>query len=188
MQKIKRKGLLEIYNNVCESWKEEITKLVLFQTTDEIEVSDDLIDKAFDEANNSQKEMLNKYFKCIENDISNIKDFKDILKISDKKLKDVLIYESPKNKQEVKINALCKIMLISEVLNNGWKIDWSNHNQYKYYPYFKNYGSGLVFDGYYYHGSYCVSGVAFYKNSDLATFAGKTFLKEYNEFNTGIII
>lgn len=187
MQKIKRKDLLEIYNNVCDSWKEEITKLVLFQTTDEIEVSNDLIEKAFNKADVSQKKILKKYFELPENNLEKIKSFKDILKISGKKLSEVVPFNKPKGENQVKINALAKIMLIEEVLNEGWKPDWKDPNQYKYYPYFIFNNTGLVFYDYGCHSCLYGSVVAFYKNRDIVNFVGNTFIKEYEEFITGII-
>lgn len=188
-QKIKRKDLLEIYNNVCDDWKEEITKLVLFQTTANIEVNNELIERAYNEADSSQKKLLEKFFKFKEKvNLKNIKSFDDILKISNKKLSEVLIFEKPKTEREVKLNAHSKLLLIEKVLNDNFKVDWLNHNQYKYYPYFKNSGVGLVFYVCGCIGCGCRSEVVCYKTRELGEFAGKTFLKEYNEFNTGIIV
>jgi len=188
-QTVKRKDLLEIYNNVCQSWKEEITKLVLFQTTDDIEVGDEIIKRAYSEADSTQKKMLNKYFKIKEEiNLKNIKSFDDILKLVNLKEENILIFKNPSNKNEVKINAYNKLLLIVTVLNEGWEPDFSNHNQNKYYPYFKASSGELVFSGYHYCSSYCLGEAVFYKDSNLAKLAGTVFIKEYNEFLLGIIV
>ena len=190
-QTVKRKDLLEIYNNVCQSWKEEITKLVLSQTTDDIEVGDEIIKRAYSEADSTQKKMLNKYFKIKEGiNLKNIKSFDDILKLANLKEENILIFKNPSNKNEVKINAYNKLLLIVTVLNEGWEPDFSNHSQSKYYPYFMAGSGGLVYSGYasYFYLSHCIGEAVFYKDSNLAKLAGTVFIKEYNEFLLGIIV
>lgn len=188
-QKIKRKDLLVLYNTVCDSWKEEITKLVLFQTTNDIEIEEELIIRAYNDANSNQKELLNKYFK-IKNKINtkNIKSFDDILKLANINKKDCLIFKNPSNKNEIKINAYNKLLIISNVLNEGWETDFTNSSQYKFYPYFKVSDGGLVYYDCSYYFSGCVAEAVFYKSSDIAKFAGTIFINEYNEFLSGIIV
>ena len=43
-----------------------------------------------------------------------------------------------------------KLMIVYKAINNGWKPDWSNYSQYKYYPWFEVLSSGFGFSG-----SYC---------------------------------
>lgn len=50
--------------------------------------------------------------------------------------------------------AYYKLVIIYLAINNGWKPDWSNWNQYKYFPWFQVLSSGFgfvdslfVFDG-----------------------------------------
>ena len=40
-----------------------------------------------------------------------------------------------------------KIIVIAEALNEGWKADWNDSNQYKYYPYFYMSSGAFVFFG-----------------------------------------
>ncbi len=80
--------------------------------------------------------------------------------------------------------AFAKITLIAKVLNEGWQPDWSNTNQYKYYPFFKHQsGFGLSFDVYvrWCSGTYCGSRLCF-KSAELAEYAGKQFADIYNTF------
>jgi len=38
-----------------------------------------------------------------------------------------------------------KLMIVYKAINNGWRPDWSNWNQYKYYPWFRVLSSGFGF-------------------------------------------
>ncbi len=74
------------------------------------------------------------------------------------------------------------IQAIAELFNEGWKPDWNNNNEYKYYPYFQ-FGSGGW--SFYFYRNYCccAGGVpAFYKNEKIATYVGKTFLPIYADY------
>ena len=84
--------------------------------------------------------------------------------------------------------AYVKIKLIAKALNEGWKPDWTNSNQYKYYPWF-NMGSpsagGFSYCVFVYWdtGSRCVSRLCF-KSSELAKYAGQQFEAIYKDFLT----
>ena len=43
------------------------------------------------------------------------------------------------------IIAAYKLMIIYKAINDGWRPDWSNWNQYKYYPWFEVLSSGFGF-------------------------------------------
>jgi hypothetical protein len=46
------------------------------------------------------------------------------------------------------INAFAKLTVIVRALNEGWKPDWNNSSEYKYYPWFNmESGSGLSYLG-----------------------------------------
>ncbi|MDM1093399.1 hypothetical protein [Myroides odoratimimus] len=81
-----------------------------------------------------------------------------------------------------------KIKLIAEVLNEGWIPDWSDDDEYKYYPWFKmGSPSGVGFSYY-----YCVRWLTFsivgsrlcFKSRELAEYAGKQFTDIYKDFLT----
>jgi hypothetical protein len=48
------------------------------------------------------------------------------------------------------ITAHNKLLIIYKAINNGWKPDYSNWDQYKYYPWFKVLSSGFGFSLTYY--------------------------------------
>jgi hypothetical protein len=68
------------------------------------------------------------------------------LGIDAKKLPDVSML--PADHQDA-IIAHYKLVIIAQALNEGWKPNWSDYNQYKYYPWFDvRSGSGLSYDDY----------------------------------------
>lgn len=81
-----------------------------------------------------------------------------------------------------------QLTIIARVLNEGWEPDYSDSNQYKYYPYFvwndsASGGSGFSFCDYYYGRDFSKVGSRLvFKSSELAAFAGKKFLSIYNQF------
>jgi len=75
------------------------------------------------------------------------------------------------------------LKMIVEALNEGWKPDWSNSSEYKYYPWFEMASSGFRFNDYdfWYSFSFVGSRLCF-KSRELAEYAGKTFLEEYKKY------
>jgi len=73
-----------------------------------------------------------------------------------------------------------KIKTITEVLNEGWKPNWSNRDQKKWIPYFNTLSpSGFAFDDTYYCYTYPYAGNASrlcFQSEELAIYAGKQFL------------
>ncbi|MCL1657436.1 hypothetical protein M2T79_12595 [Elizabethkingia miricola] len=81
-----------------------------------------------------------------------------------------------------------KVKLIVKALNEGWTPDWSDSDQYKYFPWF-NMGSssGAGFSCNVYDHWYSLSPVGSrlcFKNRDLAKYAGQQFESIYKEFMT----
>lgn len=77
-----------------------------------------------------------------------------------------------------------KLKVIVAALNEGWKPNWTNSSEYKYYPWFDlSSGSGLSCNDYgtYYSHSHVGSRLCF-KSKELAQYAGKQFLDIYTEF------
>jgi hypothetical protein len=80
-----------------------------------------------------------------------------------------------------------KLKTITEALNEGWLPDWTNSNQYKYWPWFLYNPNSAGF------GYAAASGAASntnanvgsrlcFKTRELATYAGTQFTDIYNEF------
>ena len=79
--------------------------------------------------------------------------------------------------------AMAKLNIIADALNEGWKPDWTNASEYKWYPYFKKAGSGLSF-----HvaddwrtGTVVGSRLCF-KSRELAEYAANQFKDIYSQF------
>jgi hypothetical protein len=77
-----------------------------------------------------------------------------------------------------------KIKVIVRALNEGWKPDWTNDDEYKYYPWFNlSSGSGLSYGDYV--DRYSISSVGSrlcFKSSELAEYAGKQFIDLYTDY------
>lgn len=94
----------------------------------------------------------------------------------------------PKEYQKPVI-AQYKLNVVADVLNDGWKPDYTDRNQWKYYPWFEvkaddksRSGSGLSFyvvDGW---STGTAAGVRLcFKDRKTATYAGKQFIKLYED-------
>ncbi len=83
------------------------------------------------------------------------------------------------------IIAVYKLFLIFLAINNGWKPDWSNSNQYKYYPWYWVLSSGFGFDfsddSFTLTTTYVGSRLCT-DTSDKAKYIASQFEKEYQEY------
>ena len=82
------------------------------------------------------------------------------------------------------ITAYAKLIIIARAMNDGWKPDWTNHSQIKYYPWFTmETGSGLA---YYDYANRCstsfVGSRLCFKSKELAEYAGKQFRDLFNQY------
>lgn len=80
-----------------------------------------------------------------------------------------------------------KLKTIAEALNEGWRPDWANSNEYKYWPWLKYNpaSAGFSYAHTYYTASYAntlVGSRLCYKTRELATYAGCQFEDLYNDF------
>jgi len=81
--------------------------------------------------------------------------------------------------------AYYKLVIIFLAINNGWKPDWSDHSQWKYYPWFYVLSSGFGFGGSLFDfGSSitCVGSRLCFESEEEANYAGKQFTAIYEEF------
>jgi hypothetical protein len=89
----------------------------------------------------------------------------------------------PHDQQEA-IIAHYKLVIIAQALNEGWKPNWSDYNEYKYYPWFNmRSGSGLSYFDYVYWVTLTLVGSRLcFKSRELAEYAGKNFKKLYEQY------
>jgi hypothetical protein len=138
--------------------------------------------KAHEDANAKGKSLLENLFgtKIF------LKDVKDRIKCFDDVLKENGIsreyFEKSCKGLEADEIAYRMAKLVCLAFNEGWNPDWTNSNQYKYYPYFKmgsSSGVGFSYDGCDYWNAYSIVGSRLcFKSSDLAKYAGKLFEQE----------
>jgi hypothetical protein len=80
------------------------------------------------------------------------------------------------------IEAHYKLVIITEALNEGWKPNWNNTDQYKYHIYF-DLENGFSFDDVF---SWCAGSTVgsrlCFKNRELAEYAAKKFIKLYKDY------
>lgn len=76
-----------------------------------------------------------------------VKSFKDACKITGDS--ENLPFPTPYNKIQERINYDYMIYVITKALNENWKLDWKDSNQYKWYPWmlYKPALSAFRFDG-----------------------------------------
>jgi hypothetical protein len=83
------------------------------------------------------------------------------------------------------IIAAYKLLIIYKAINNEWKPDWSNWDQYKYYPLFEVLSSGFGFSvsGYVYGDSGSAVGSRLCTDTwEKALYIAEQFKAEYQEY------
>ncbi|WP_051951448.1 hypothetical protein [Flavobacterium sp. ASV13] len=138
--------------------------------------------KAHDEAGPKSKQLLENllgkavFLKSIK---ERIKSFDDVLSELEILRSDFDLSNHGLESDEV---AYRKAKLVAKALNEGWNPDWSNSNEYKYFPWFKMgspSGVGFSFSDFVYW--FTFSGVGSrlaFKSADLAYYAGELFEQE----------
>lgn len=187
-----RKQLIELHGKFdCTTWKTNISEIlssnVLKTDSDLIEIEPKYLLVLTKEGTDEQKKLVEKYgIKQSENIMVRVKTFEDALTIVGVKDEDEeeLLNYSGKNDNILSSIAHLKLSIIAKALNEGWKPDWSNSNEYKYYPWFKNVGSGSgwVYVGY--DGWYALSNIGSrlcVNTSEKAKYMGTQFIGLYNQ-------
>ena len=83
------------------------------------------------------------------------------------------------------IIAVYKLFIIFLAINNGWKPDWSNSDQYKYFPWYWVLSSGFGFadsDYYYARTGTIVGSRLCCDSSEKAKYIASQFEAEYKDF------
>ena len=147
--------------------------------------------KAYKSADKKTKELLENLFGkeiLSQNIMDRIKTFEDACnELEIKSISKNISFGFADSKDNESIEAYAKLCIIIRSLNEGWEPDWTNSNEYKYYPWFDSYKSGFGFSyshyAYWYTITACGSRLCF-KSPELAEYAGKQFLEIYNQFLT----
>jgi len=125
--------------------------------------------------------------KTVEFNFKMIKSFEDACKkenVDPEKLPDVSML--PEGLRKAIINAY-KLMIIFQAINNGWIADYTDWNQYKYYPWYevKSSGSGFVLSdsGYDYTIAFTYVGSRLCTDtSEKSLYIAKQFKAEYQDY------
>lgn len=142
------------------------------------------VKKVYDAGNNTQKALIRKLFPKESFDkgiMDKVKTFEDACKI--KKISPKSIELKGLTKDEI---AYRKLKIIAEVLNEGWKPDWMNSNESKWWPWFYlnvKSGLGLSFvgvDGV--NSASAVGSRLCFKSRELAEYVAKQFTAIYGDY------
>lgn len=110
-----------------------------------------------------------------------VKGIKDVFEeLDEEEITEADFDHLPKETQRKQYLAYC-LQAINRLF--GFKPDWNNNSQYKYYPIFRKEASGWVFDSSDYAYYYSGTAAGFYETLDVSDFVGKTFLKLYTEYS-----
>ena len=189
-QKLKRIDLINLYKKFdCSDWKTKIKKYLEKSALEidsfEIEIEEQDIKYAISNGNSTQKEALEDAGLNLGNNIKReIKTIEDILKKLDKKLSDIVPWKTPKNKAQKSQNAFALIQAITEVYNEGYKFNWNNSNEYKYYPWFrKDAHGGWALHSVSYHFACAGNGFgSYFKSEELARDVANKFIDIYIDY------
>ena len=85
-------------------------------------------------------------------------------------------------KHHAALIATAKMHIIAEALNDGWIPNWSDYNEYKYFPYFEMAGFRFFASYHWDADAYSTGGSRLcYRTRALSDYAGKTFVKLYED-------
>lgn len=145
--------------------------------------------KAWRQADQNERRLLSNLFgeqlKLSENITERVKTFEDVCAEAGVDPKDYEIFGDATPEEEY-LNNFRKLLLIVGVLNEGWKPDYTNTSEYKYYPWFQyTAGSGFSLNDVEPTdtGSHVGARLS-YRTRDLAKFAATQFQDIYNQFLT----
>lgn len=75
-----------------------------------------------------------------------------------------------------------KLVIIAEALNEGWKPDWNNDDEYKYYPWFDMENGFVFLVSDFSDPTSCVGSRLCYRSREIAEYAGKQFEGLYKSY------
>ena len=156
-QTITKENLKEIHDIACNEWKDTIKNYANREPfSNEITLTSVEINSMYAASDKKQLKVLKKFFVKEENIIDRVNSYEDACKV---------LNTTP----VINIASFEKISLIIKALNEGWKPDFNNSNQNKYYNYFRFEGTVFsYFDASFNYGNMTVPSALYLKSYELA--------------------
>lgn len=118
--------------------------------------------------------------------IEKIKTFEDAMNATGRK--EMPDFSSFPEDMRKHFEALFKMVVIVEALNEGWKTDWDNYREAKYYPWFEMSPSSFAFCGSVFDNEAAGAGSGSrlkLKSRELAEYCGKQFKDIWKDIQLG---
>lgn len=153
-----------------------------------LQIKQDSLLAAFRNAGKEGKQVLSDLFgkqvALYDNITDRVKSFEDACQVLGISTNVPEVKGLPRKHQKA-IIANYKLIVIAEALNEGWKPNWQDSDEYKYYPWFDmSNPAGVGFSITYYAASYSAASVGSrlcLKNRELAIYFGQTFTDLFND-------
>lgn len=153
-----------------------------------LQIKQDSLLVAFRNAGKEGKQVLSDLFgkqvALYDNITDRVKSFEDACQVLGISTNVPEVKGLPRKHQKA-IIANYKLIVIAEALNEGWKPNWQDSDEYKYYPWFDmSNPAGVGFSLASYAASYtaaCVGSRLCLKNRELAIYFGQTFTDLFND-------
>lgn len=153
-----------------------------------LQIKQDSLLAAFRNAGKEGKQVLSDLFgkqvALYDNITDRVKSFEDACQVLGISTNVPEVKGLPRKHQKA-IIANYKLIVIAEALNEGWKPNWQDSDEYKYYPWFDmSNPAGVGFSYTYYTASHTAANIGSrlcLKNRELAIYFGQTFTDLFND-------
>lgn len=153
-----------------------------------LQIKQDSLLVAFRNAGKEGKQVLSDLFgkqvALYDNITDRVKSFEDACQVLGISTNVPEVKGLPRKHQKA-IIANYKLIVIAEALNEGWKPNWQDSDEYKYYPWFDmSNPAGVGFSNTFNAASYAGAGIGSrlcLKNRELAIYFGQTFTDLFND-------
>ena len=153
-----------------------------------LQIKQDSLLVAFRNAGKEGKQVLSDLFgkqvALYDNITDRVKSFEDACQVLGISTNVPEVKGLPRKHQKA-IIANYKLIIIAEALNEGWKPNWQDSDEYKYYPWFDmSNPAGVGYSNTYYTASHTGANVGSrlcLKNRELAIYFGQTFTDLFND-------